>query len=185
MNGILELMSCSSGLDGFDLNQPLFFSVTIDQEFAGVNVHWIGKNPNTNQHTFHLEELKMLPLKYDDSIQDLQRAIKNIFDYAADPRLKLILDALDVYREKIIAQRAAESVERTQGEVEPRVPPSPPRKKVKGTVAAGKIGHAASKPREETTERRTRSSKQNVQAQADIQPAGIRTRRTAELADSR
>ena len=112
LNGILELMSRASTLDDFDLNQPLFFSVTMDQEFAGVNAHWIGKNPDTNQYTFNLEELKMLPLKYDDSIQVLQRAIKNIFDYAADLHLKPILDALDAHQKKILAQRAAESVEK-------------------------------------------------------------------------
>ena len=188
LNGILELMSRGSNLDDFDLNQPLFFSVTMDQEFAGVNVHWVGKRPDTNQYTFHLEELKMLPLKYDNSIQAFQRAIKNIFDYAAGPHLKPILDALDEHRKKIIAQRAAESVEKTRGEVEPRAPPSPPQppppsKKVKGTAAASRIGHAASKAREETIERRTRSFKQNIQPQAEVQPPGVRTRRTANLAD--
>lgn len=189
MNGILELISRGSGLDDFDLNNPLFFSVTMDQNIACVNVHWIGKNSDTNQYTFHLEELRMLPLRYDDSIQVLQRAIKNILDYAADPRLKLILDALDEHRKKIIAQRNAEPVEKTRGEVEPRAPPSPPpppppSKKVKGTAAPGKNGRAACKAQEETTERRTRSSKQNGQGQAEAQPAGVRTRRTANLADS-
>lgn len=183
LNGILELMSRGPTPDDFDLNQPLFFSVTMDQEFAGVNAHWIGKNLDTNQYTFNLEELKMLPLKYDDSIQVLQRAIKNIFDYAADPHLKPILEALDDHRKKIIAHRAAESVEKT---VEPRAPPSPPQppppnKKVKGMAAPSRIGHAASKAREETIERRTRSM-QNAQPQ--VQPPGVRTRRTANLVDS-
>ncbi|MCJ1425972.1 hypothetical protein MMC29_003873 [Sticta canariensis] len=180
LNGILELMSRGSTLDDFDLNQPLFFSVAMDQEFAGVNAHWIGKNPDTNQYTFNLEELKMLPLKYDDSIQVLQRAIKNIFDYAADPHLKPILDALDEHR------KAAESVEKTQDEVELRAPlsspqPPPPNKKVKRMAAPSRIGHVASKAREETIERRTRSM-QNAQPQ--VQPPGVRTRRTANLADS-
>lgn len=156
LNGILELLSCSSGLDDFYLNQPLFFSVTMDQEFAGVNAHWIGKRPDTNQYTFHLEELKMLPLKYDDSIHVLQRAIKNIFDYAAGPRLEPILEALDEYRKNIIAQKAAESVEKTRDQVEPRTPPSPalpppPSKKIKGMVVSSKNGGVVSKAQGETT----------------------------------
>lgn len=53
------------------------------------------ENFDTNQHTFHLEELKMLTLKYDDSIHVLQRTIKNIHDCARGPHLESILDALD------------------------------------------------------------------------------------------
>ena len=71
MNGILELLSRDARLDDLDLNKPLFFSVIMDQMVASLNVHWIGKAPNTKQHTFHLEELTMLPLRYDDSIQVL------------------------------------------------------------------------------------------------------------------
>ena len=183
MNGILELISRDFRLDDFDLNKPLFFSVTMDQTVACLNVHWIGKKPDTNQHTFHLEELKMLPLKYDDSVQVLQRAVKNIFDYAADSRLKLVLDALDGYRERVVAQNNA------QGEVESHAPPSPPQpalrsKKVKGTAAAGRNGLAAHKAQEETTERRTRSSRPNGQRQAEVQPTGVRTRRRPNLVNS-
>lgn len=172
LNGYLELMSRGPGLDEFDLNQPLFFSVTMDQEFASVNAHWIGKNLDTNQHTFHLEELKMLTLKYDDSIHVFQRAIKNIHDYASGPHMKPILDALDEYRRKIITQRAAESTEMTRDEMEPRAPPSPsqppPRsKKAKGTGAPGRNGRAAGKTQEETAGR-----------------PGVRTRRTANLENS-
>lgn len=188
LNGILELMSRGSTLDDLDLNRPLFFSVTMDQEFAGVNAHWIDKNPDTNQRTFYLEELKMLPLKYDDSIQVLQRAIKNIFDYAAGPHLKPILDALDEHRKKILAQRAAESVQKTGGEVDPHAPPSPPQpptKRVKGKAAPGKNERAACKAQVEATGRRTRSSQQNVQPEAEVQPPGVRTRWTANLAEFR
>ncbi len=108
LNGLLQLVSRGPGLDGFDYTRPLFFSVTMDQEFAGVNVHWIGQNPVTKQHTFHLEELDALPLKYRDNIQVLQRAIKNIFDHGTGTHLKLIAGALDEYRKKIMAQRAAD-----------------------------------------------------------------------------
>ncbi|KAL8730398.1 MAG: hypothetical protein Q9181_004674, partial [Wetmoreana brouardii] len=155
LNGYLALMSRGPGLDEFDFNQPLFFSVTMDQEFAGVNAHWIGKNLDTNQHTFHLEELKMLTLKYDDGIHVLQRAIKNIHDYARGPHMKPILDALDEYRRKIITQRVAESAEKTRDEMEPRAPPSPPQppprsKKAKGTAAPAGNGRAPGKTQKET-----------------------------------
>ncbi len=188
MNGILELVSRGPGLDGFDFNQPLFFSVTMDQERAGINAHWIGKNPQTDQHTFHLEELKMLPLKYDDSVQVLQGAIKNIFDYAADLHLKPILDALDEYRRKIIAQRNADSVEKTLGNVQSGVLPSslrPPRlsKRVKRASAPSKNGRAASKAQEATIVCHGRASRKIIQSQAEAQPPDACKRVAINLAD--
>ncbi|KAL8908300.1 MAG: hypothetical protein Q9171_005508 [Xanthocarpia ochracea] len=189
MNGILELVSRAPSLDGFDFNQPLFFSVTMDQQFAGVNAHWTGKNPHTDQHTFHLEELKWLPLKYDDSVQVLQRAIENTFDDATDPHLKPILDALDEYRRKIIAQRNADSAGKTLGNVQPGVPPPsppPPRlsKRVKRASAPSKNGRAACKAQEETIVCHGRASKKIIQSQAEAQPPDARRRVAANLADS-
>lgn len=171
-NGFLELMSRGSSLDAADPNKPLFFSVTMDQNSAYINVEWIGKTSDTIQHTFHHEELRMLPLKYGDSIQVLQRALKNIYDYAVDDLLKLILDALDEYRNKIKEKGSEDSMEKPQTEAEPRAPPSPPQpprsKRARGAAAM----------------RQTRTqSKQYAQPLANDQRPGVRTRRTAHLVD--
>lgn len=178
LNGFLELMSRGPGLDDSDLYKALFFSVTMDQNSAYINMEWVGKTPDTNQYSFHLEELRMLPLRYGDSIQVLRRALKNIYDYALDERLKLILDALDKYRDDIIKQKNADSVEKSQAEEELHAPPSPsqPRrsKKARGP---------ASETRVETTERHMQS-KQNARPQVDVQRPGVRTRRAAKLADA-
>lgn len=123
LNGFRELMSRGPGLDASDLNKPLFFSVTMDQNSACINMEWIWKTPDTNQHTFHLEELRMLPLRYGDSIQILQRALKNIHDYAVNDLLKLVVDALDEYRTKIIKQKNADSVDKQRAEAELHAPP--------------------------------------------------------------
>ena len=125
LNGILELMSRGPVLNASDLNKPLFFSVTMDQNSAYINVNWINKTPDTDQHTFHLEELRLLPLKYGDSIQVLQRALKNIHDYATDELLKLIRDALDEYRNKRIKKRSKASEEKPQAMARLHTPPSP------------------------------------------------------------
>jgi hypothetical protein len=113
----------------------------MDQNSAYINVEWIGKTLDTNQHTFQHEELRMLPLKYGDSIQVLQRALTNIYDYAVDDLLKLILDALDEYRNKIKEKGNADSMEEPQTEAEPRAPPSPPlpprSKRARGAAAMG------------------------------------------------
>jgi hypothetical protein len=39
LNGNLELMQCSFGLEQFDYEEPRYFSVTIDHQLACVNVH--------------------------------------------------------------------------------------------------------------------------------------------------
>lgn len=166
-NGFLELLSRGSGPQP---NKPLFFSVTMDQNSAYINVEWIGKTSDTNQHAFHLEELRMLPLKYGDSIQVLQRALKNIHDYATTDLLKLIHDALDEYRNKIQKASNPDLAEKTQTETESRAPPSPPQpprsKRVRGEAAIVKG---------------TSQSKQVAKSQARDELPGVRTRRTAYI----
>ncbi|MCJ1441769.1 MAG: hypothetical protein MMC23_002261 [Stictis urceolatum] len=127
LNGFLELMNRGPGLDASDVNKPLFFSVAMDQNSAYINMHWIGKTSDTNEHTFHLEELRMLPLRYDDSIQVLQRALKNIHEYAAEDLLKIIIDALDEYRDNKMKGGNTDLVEKRQAEAQLHAPPSPPK----------------------------------------------------------
>ena len=112
LNGLLKLMNHGSGLDAFDVKKPLFFSVTMDQTVAHINMHWIGKTSDTNEYTFHLRKLRVLPLQYDDSIRVLQRALKNIQDYAAGDLLKIIVDALDEYRSNKMKEGDKDSMEK-------------------------------------------------------------------------
>ncbi|TAQ83324.1 hypothetical protein B7494_g8352 [Chlorociboria aeruginascens] len=139
MNGILELWSRSFGLDSFDFDEPRVFSLIMDQDVLSLNVHWIGARSDTDQFSYNLEEVSMYLLKYGTGIQDLENAIKNIFDHFTNKALKDIHTGLAEYRKKIIAYREAEAVESTQDGVESRVPhkglggnktPQPPRKKI-------------------------------------------------------
>ncbi|KAI4102016.1 MAG: hypothetical protein L6R37_004628 [Teloschistes peruensis] len=179
LNGFLELLARAPGLDAdaFDFNKPLFFSVTIDQRSAQINVHWIGKTPKRDQYTFHLEELIILPLYYGDSIQVLRRALKNIQDYAAEKILPLISDALDVYRHNMTNERDKD-MEKRQADAEPRAPPSPPKPHPSKSTR-----RAATKPPKEATEARLRSQ-QDVETPAESHHLGVRTRRTARLDQS-
>lgn len=169
-NGFLELMSRASSLEAINPNKPLFFSVSMDQNSAYINVQWVGKTSDTNQHAFHLEELRMLPLKYGDSIQVLQRALKNIYDYATDDLLKLVLHALDKYRNKIKQESNPGSVEKPRTEAEPRAPPSPPQ------PPCNKRAKRAA-----TSSRPPVQSKPNTQTQTRNEHPGVRTRRTAHV----
>jgi hypothetical protein len=153
LNGFLEVMSRGPGLDDADLKKALFFSVSIDQNCASINVEWVDKTLDTDQYAFHLQELRMLPIRYGDSIQLLHRALKNIYEYSLNERLKLILDALDIYRDDVTKSKNANLVENSQAEAELHTPLSPPRppptKKARG---------ATSKARDETIVRRKNSS---------------------------
>lgn len=117
----------------------------------------------------------MLPLKYGDSIQVLQRALKNIYDYAADDLLKLVLRALDEYRNKIKQESNSNSVEKPQTEAESRAPPSPPQppqsKRARGTAVIGKA----------SMQSKQNESKQNSQTRVRGERPGVRTRRIAHL----
>ncbi|KAL8767580.1 MAG: hypothetical protein Q9209_005952 [Squamulea sp. 1 TL-2023] len=153
-NVFIESMSRGPGLDAANAHKPLFFSVAMDQK----------QTADTNQYTFHHEELRMLPLKYGDCIQVLQGALKNIYDYAVGDHLKLIFDALDEYRDKIITKDNADTMKKPQTEAEPRAPPLPPRRK-KGEGSGGDGSDCLA-----------------VQAECrHNQRPGVRTRRTAHL----
>ena len=178
LNGFLELMNRASGLDASDVNKPLFFSVAMDQNSAYINMHWIGKTSDTNEHTFHLEELRMLPLRYDDSIQVLQRALKNIHEYAAGDLLKIIIHALDEYRNNKMKGGNTDVMKKPQVETELHEPPSPPKPP------------RSKKTRRAAPQTATEAIRPHIQRQHDVQPpaeaqcSGVRTRRQAMLENS-
>ena len=178
LNGFLKLMSRGPGLDEIDVKKALFFSVIMDQNSAYINMEWVDKTPDTDQYSFHVEELRMLPLRYGDSIQVLRRVLKNIYDYALDERLKLILDALDNYRDDITRQKNTDLEETSQAEMECHAPPTQPQpRRSKKARAAASMAH------EVATERRTQS-KQKTPSQAEMQRPGVRTRQATKLAES-
>ncbi|KAK5321522.1 hypothetical protein LTR98_011888, partial [Exophiala xenobiotica] len=100
LNGNLELIRRSFGMEKFDCEEPRYFSVTIDHQLACVNVHWL-KAPaeKGGQHSFHVEGLSKHLLDDANGIRALSRAIKNILDNGADARLRTLCGALDAYRE--------------------------------------------------------------------------------------
>lgn len=178
LNGLRETISRGLDLDPSDMDKIVVFLVTMDQNNASINVEWMGKTLDTNEYTYHFEELRMLSLRYGDSIQVLQRALKNIHGWASKDLLELIVNALNEYRNKNKEKKSPGPVEKPQVEEEFHAPPSPPTpprsKRAKG---------ATSKAHKETTKLRMRS-KQDTQTQAETQHVGVRTRRTARLEET-
>lgn len=109
LNGHSELIRRSFGEEGFDYNEPQFFSVTMDHEFARINVHWLKRSTGGSQQSFHVENLKGHFLKDPAAIRALSKAIKNIIDYNLDERLEQLTAALDRYRAKIITEAQVSS----------------------------------------------------------------------------
>lgn len=128
MNGYLELMSRSFGLDSFDFEEPVLFSVIVDHNIACLNVHWIRNEVGTDQYSFHLKEVSSYPLNKIDTIRELVRAIKNILDEGVEGRLHNLHAALDEYRRKVVTSAPPERQKRGK---------RAPRKQGRGGLAAG------------------------------------------------
>jgi hypothetical protein len=112
LNGNLELIQRSFGVESLDYDEPQFFSVTMDHQLACVNVHWLKAPAEGEQHSFHVEGLSQHLLRDANGIRAVSRAIKNILDYGADARLRTLCSALDAYRETVIRNRNVANVQR-------------------------------------------------------------------------
>jgi len=112
LNGSLELIKRSFGVEKLDYGEPQFFSVTMDHELARINVHWLSALAEGGRHSFHVEGLSQHLLNDATGIRTVVRAVKNILDYGSDVRLRKPCEALDAYREKVILEREAVATER-------------------------------------------------------------------------
>lgn len=129
MNANMKLQSRSFGLDSFDFDEPQFFSVTLDNILARVNVHWIRNRTDGEPHSFHLEKLSTHLLDDAHGVRSLRRAIKNILDYGSDIRLPQLCAALHAYREAVIAKRETATTDKNPGdEAQSNAQPEQPRR---------------------------------------------------------
>ncbi|KAK5214952.1 hypothetical protein LTR72_011954, partial [Exophiala xenobiotica] len=124
LSGYMDLMRRSYGMEKFDYEEPLYFSVTMDHELARINVHWLrAPAEKGGQHSFHVEGLSQHLLRDTNGIRALSRAIKNILDHGADARLRTLCGALDAYRKTVIRNRnAANAQKERQPEYRPESP---------------------------------------------------------------
>ena len=133
LNGYLELIQRSFGVECFDFDEPYFFSITMDHQLACVNVHWVRKPVENEQYSFHVEGLSTHLLNDTDGLRTLQRAIKNILNYGSDARLRDLCSALDAYREKVVSKREAVGKDREKRDMI-QTEPQPERRRRNGRV---------------------------------------------------
>jgi hypothetical protein len=115
LNGHMELMQRSFGMENFDYDEPQYFSLTMDHAYAQINVHWLRTATEAGQYSFHVEGLSQHLLQDANGIRAVSRAIKNILDYGANTRLRTLCSALDAYRETVVRNREAANAQRKQG----------------------------------------------------------------------
>ena len=191
LKGNLELISRCSGAENFDFNEPLFFSVTMDNKIAFLNVHWVGNQAEGGQYSFHLEELSTHILKDANSVRALQRAIKNILDHGSDTRLQQICDSLDVYRQKFIKEREAATAEtnhRDMAQTQPQLSSLEQQADQTQNGQAKEITPANAENHHDTRsegkskvgpQRKRGTAQRQVRDQTDVPTKAARTRRSA------
>ncbi|KAL2402322.1 hypothetical protein ABEF95_013366 [Exophiala dermatitidis] len=101
LNGHMELVQRSFGMENFDYDEPQYFSITMDHRMAQINIHWLRAPAEGGRHSFHVEGISDHLLRDANGIRAVSRAIKNILDYGTDARLRAICKALDAYRETV------------------------------------------------------------------------------------
>ena len=121
MNNKLELSQETFGVETFKFNEPQFYSVTLDQRFALVNVHWVGKKPKGG-YSFNLETVSEHALRDPIATKALRRTIKNIIDDGAGTGLTELTAAIDKYIEVLDERKAKEKEQASEAEAFPSPP---------------------------------------------------------------
>jgi hypothetical protein len=106
LNGQLELMRRAYGVTAVDASALRFFSITIDQAYAQINVHWVeGILGQDEPCSFRAERIAR---HFMDSVEGLRAvacAVENILDYGVNTLLPSVCKALDAYETAMIAAR--------------------------------------------------------------------------------
>ncbi|OBT61871.1 hypothetical protein VE03_08737 [Pseudogymnoascus sp. 23342-1-I1] len=110
--GHLELMKRSSRVQKLDINEPQFFSATMDHELVRINVHWLRIDPSEGDaYNFHVVTVERYWLNEEEGVRAAMQAIQNILNHSLGSRLKGIRKSLNKYREDYMAAKDAEVIE--------------------------------------------------------------------------
>jgi hypothetical protein len=191
LSGNMDLMQRSFGMEKFDYEEPQFFSVTMDHELARINVHWLKAPAKGGNHSFHVEGLSQHLLRDAGGLRAVNRAIKNILDYGADPRLRTLCEALDAYREIVVRNREAANPQRLRRhDAQPKVHGEHGRRDSEVVVeetSAKNLRHTSvpsdTSANELVTEQRT--TKRNRHGPGATQNVGMSTSSAAPISASR
>ena len=154
LTGYMDLIQRSFGLETFDFEEPVYFSISLDHELARINIHWLrAPTEKGGQYSFHVEGLSQHLLRDINGIRAVSRAIKNILDSGGDARLQTLCRALDRYREPVVRNRNAANAhrERTRTHECRQVSLIEQRSQRTGPAPEAQVGRAVSYPRVRTS----------------------------------
>lgn len=104
MNGLLELYRRNSAEADMDFDNPQCFSLTVNNAFVSVNIHWLSHSAEDGSICFRMASLSK-HFTDSDGLKLVQKSVKNILDYAVSKQLPKICEALDTYRQNIVDER--------------------------------------------------------------------------------
>ena len=105
MHGLLELHKRNSAKPNLDFDSPQFFSLTINNKFASVNVHWLSHSAKDGSICYNMATLSDHLLTESSGLQKVHQTVKNILHYAVSERLPRICEALDMYMQNIFGEQ--------------------------------------------------------------------------------
>lgn len=124
----VKFMKLGYGMEDFDYEKPLFFSITGDHRVAFINIHWLEPGKNGEEYAYHMQAIDGFPFVNREMILRFNKAVWNIIDWGMGPRLDQICQDVDRFRENFV-QAANEASSRQQAqskEVTSEVAPAGP-----------------------------------------------------------
>ena len=74
MAGTLQFVRKSSAEEKIDFDEPQFFSISIDNVMAFINVHWLSRDAKNGTFCFHMKHLQSYLLDV-DGLKAVDRAL--------------------------------------------------------------------------------------------------------------
>ena len=91
MNGLLELYRRNSAEADMNFDNPQCFSLTVNNAFVSVNIHWLSYSAEDGSICFRMASLSK-HFTDSDGLKLVQKIVKNILDYAVSKQLPKICE---------------------------------------------------------------------------------------------
>ena len=107
MNGLLDLNRRNSAKPGFDSDNPQFFSLTTNNIYVSVNVHWLSRSAENGSICHNVARLSNHFHTESDGLKAVHQIVKNILNYAVSEPLPKIREA---YKKNFIVEREKKAI---------------------------------------------------------------------------
>lgn len=105
MHSLLELHKRNSAKPNLDFDSPQLFSLTMNNKFASVNVHWLSHRAKGRSICYNMATLSDHLLTKSSGLQKVHQIVKNILHYAVSERLPRICEVLHMYGQNLFGEQ--------------------------------------------------------------------------------